>query len=113
MGAAAEFGFALDVDDTLFAHERFGRDAHGASEREVTDLIDRQGIDLSDNRAAHVDHDRIVVVGVVNFLFVEVVAKAVFIESLDHIFVGNVSGVVAAGPVIGFLQYPQQRTEAN
>src|SRR5690606_40917872 len=56
--AAAEIGFALDVDDAPAAHEAAGRDAYGLAERVVAGLQQRDAVDLAGFPAVHVHQQR-------------------------------------------------------
>ena len=58
VGAAAHVRFALDVDDAGPAHGGPGRDAGGLAEHELAHVVDREAVDLADDRALGVDHQR-------------------------------------------------------
>ena len=100
---AAEFRLAFDIYDALFSHIGFGRDARRSAKGEFADLVNRQGIDLSDYSSAHVDHDAVIQIGFMHFLFIEIVAEAMIVKGFDDVFIRHLSGVALAGPVILLL----------
>ncbi|VTR65774.1 hypothetical protein DESC_370143 [Desulfosarcina cetonica] len=110
---ARELGFPFDVDDAGTAHEGLGGDARWPAKGDLADLIDRQGVDLAHGFTGHVDHDGAVHVILVDFFFVEVVAKAVFAEGGENMGLGDAVGAFLAGPVIGLLDHAGDGAEAQ
>ena len=45
--------------------------------------------------------------------FVQVIAKTVFVKGLGHMRVRHLPGIVFAGPVVGFLDYSHDLSEAE
>ena len=113
VAAARQVGLALHVENAGFAHVCFGGDARRPAEGQLTDLVDRQGVDLTDHRTVHIDENGAIHVSLVDLLLAQVVAEALLGRGPDHVRGGHHRRAGTAGPVVGLLEQGHDGAEAQ
>jgi len=104
MGLAAQFGFPLDIDHTGFPHVRLGGNPGRSAERNVPELIHRQGVYLSHDLSFYIEQNRLVGIGFMRLFLVKIVPETMLLERLDHVLFGYGFSSGFPRPIIGFCQ---------
>src|SRR6266568_1917968 len=80
MDRSRKFDFAFDVDHSVLAGIYRGGDSGRAAEGVISEADDREAVDLPDNGAGGVDHERSVLVQLLHPLFNAVDAVEAFLR---------------------------------